>query len=86
LRVVRRFRVTTAQRETSPDGYFFGEMCGLRQRGRVGGWGELSGQADAFGMSGAIAGMLAEQAIQGIDQISWRGLLSNARNVTCAQT
>jgi hypothetical protein len=29
--------------------------------------------------------MLPEQAIQSIDQISWRGLLGYARNGACAQ-
>jgi hypothetical protein len=37
-------------------------------------------------VSGSIAGMLAEQAIQGVNQTSWRGLLSNARNTARAQT
>jgi len=37
-------------------------------------------------VSGAITGMFAEQAIQGTDQISWRGLLGNARNGACEQT
>jgi hypothetical protein len=37
-------------------------------------------------VSGAVARMFAEQVIQGVHQISWRGLLGNARNGACAQT
>ena len=75
LRIVRRIGIAAAERETSAYGHLFREVGRLRQLGRVRRRSERPREANAFGVGGAIASMLAEQTVQGIDEISWACLL-----------
>src|ERR1700745_3708209 len=68
LRVVRRIGIAAAQRETSAYGHLFRKVSSLRQLRRVRRRSERPREANAFGVGGAIASMLAEQTVQRIDE------------------
>src|ERR1700687_1962514 len=85
LGVVWRTRIAAAQGEAGDDGHGFGEVRRLRQLWRIGRWREVAGQANAFGVSGAIAGMLAEDTVQRVDQVGWRYVRRDASCRTSTQ-
>ena len=69
LVVILGVRVAAAERESRRDWNLFGELRRFRQGRGAGGGTERTAQADALGVRGALPGMLAEHAIEPIDEL-----------------